>query len=131
MISRRHLRSIATARLRDARVLLRARRYDGAVYLCGYAVEIALKARICRALGWPDFPEDNREFEGYQSLRTHRLDVLLHFSGKEVRVKTRMMAEWSLVEMWRPEMRYRRVGTASRRDAADLITAATRLVSAL
>ena len=131
MISRQQLRSIARARLRDAQALLRARRYDGAVYLCGYAIEIALKARICRALGWPLFPEENREFEGYQSLRTHRLDVLLHFSGMEARIKTRMMAEWSLVEMWRPEMRYRRVGTADRRDAADMVTAATRLVSNL
>jgi hypothetical protein len=99
--------------------------------LCGYAVEIALKARICRTLGWPEFPEDHREFEGYQNLRTHRLDVLLHFSGTETRIKTRMMAEWSLVEMWRPEMRYRRVGTAGRTDAADMITAATRLLTAL
>ena len=131
MISRQQLRSIARARLRDAQVLLRARRYDGAVYLCGYAIEIALKARICRALNWPHFPEENREFEGYQSLRTHRLDVLLHFSGMEARIKTRMMAEWSLVEMWRPEMRYRPVGTAGRRDAADMVTAATRLASNL
>ena len=130
-ISRQQLRSIARARLRDAQALLRARRYDGAVYLCGYAVEIALKARICRALGWADFPEDNREFDGYQSLRTHRLDVLLRFSGLQARVKTRMIAEWSLVEVWRPEMRYRRVGTAGRRDAANMITAATRVVSSL
>ena len=131
MISRQQLRKIARARLQDAQVLRRARRYDGAVYLCGYAVEIALEARICRALRWPAFPEDNREFEGYQSLRTHRLDVLLRFSGMEARVKTSMMAEWSLVEMWRPEMRYRRVGTTGRRDAADMITAATRVVGGL
>ena len=65
-------------------------------YICADTPsKIALKARICRALNWPHFPEENREFEGYQSLRTHRLDVLLHFSGMEARIKTRMMAEWS------------------------------------
>ena len=85
---------------------------ERAVYLCGYSVEVALKARNCRALGWSEFPETSRDFEGYQSLRTHRLDVLLHFSGAEARVKTRFMAEWSIVAMWEPEARYRRVGTA-------------------
>ena len=67
MIARSDLRNIARARLRDAEMLLRARRYDGAVYLCGYSVEIALKARICRTSGWREFPETNRDFEGYQT----------------------------------------------------------------
>jgi len=101
------------------------------VYLCGYSVELALKARICRTLGWSDFPESNREFDGYQSLRTHRLDILLRFSGLEVRIKTRLMAEWSIVAMWEPEARYRRVGTASAADATDLIQAARKVVAAL
>ncbi len=131
MIARLDLRNIARARLRDAEKLLSARRYDGAVYLCGYAVEIALKARICRALGWSEFPETSRDFEGYQSLRTHRLDVLLHFSGVEARIKARLMAEWSIVAMWEPETRYRRVGTASMADASDMIPATKSVVAAL
>ena len=93
MIVRSDLRNIARARLRDAEVLLGNQRYDGAIYLSGYSVEIALKARICRTLGWSGFPETNREFEGYQSLRTHKLDVLLHFSGAEARIKRLFMAE--------------------------------------
>jgi len=56
--SRSDLQKIARARLRDADVLYRAQRYDGAIYLCGYAVEIALKARICKALAW--VPLDGR-----------------------------------------------------------------------
>lgn len=48
MIPKADLKATARARLRDAQVLLRGKRLDGAVYLCGYAVEIALKARICR-----------------------------------------------------------------------------------
>jgi hypothetical protein len=42
MITTKDLRSIAKARLKDAEVLSDAKRYDGAVYLCGYAVEINL-----------------------------------------------------------------------------------------
>jgi hypothetical protein len=39
------LDKLAKARLDDARALLAANRFDGATYLCGYAVELALKAR--------------------------------------------------------------------------------------
>ena len=131
VIARSDLRNIARARLRDAEVLLGARRYDAAVYLCGYAVEIALKARMCRALGWSEFPETRRDFEGYQSLRTHRLDVLLHFSGAETRIKARLMTEWSIVGIWEPEARYRRVGTATAADAVGMIRAARSVLSAL
>ena len=48
MILVAELDGLAAARLEDAKVLLASGRYDGAVYMCGYAVEIALKARICR-----------------------------------------------------------------------------------
>ena len=83
MIATRDLRTIARARLRDAQVLLRAKRFDGAWYLCGYAVELALKARICRTLKWPGFPESAQDFKGLQSVKTHDLDILLRFSGVE------------------------------------------------
>jgi HEPN domain-containing protein len=56
MISTKDLRAIARARLRDAQVLLKAERFDGAFYLSGYAVELALKARICRTLKWRATP---------------------------------------------------------------------------
>jgi enhancing lycopene biosynthesis protein 2 len=42
MIFPSDLRDIAQARLDDADALLQAGRFDGSVYLCGYAVEIAL-----------------------------------------------------------------------------------------
>jgi len=34
---------------------------DGATYLCGYAVEVALKFRICLTLNWPEFPSTGGE----------------------------------------------------------------------
>jgi HEPN domain-containing protein len=34
--------------LEDANALLETGRLESAVYLCGYAVEFALKARICK-----------------------------------------------------------------------------------
>jgi hypothetical protein len=73
MTTKYDLRAIARARLRDAQALLAAKRFDAASYLCGYAVEIALKARICKTLGWDGFPQTAKEFRGFQSVKTHDL----------------------------------------------------------
>jgi HEPN domain-containing protein len=122
MISTKDLRAVACARLRDAQVLLRDKRFDGAFYLCGYAVEIALKARICRTLKWPGFPESAKDFKGFKLLRTHDLEVLLHFSGVEGRVKANYMSDWSKVLDWDPEKRYQAIGLSPPQQAQDMVT---------
>jgi hypothetical protein len=111
--------------------LFRARRFDGAVYLCGYAVELALKARLCRSLRWNAFPETPHEFRGLQSVKTHDLEILLRLSGVEDRIKTSYMAEWSTVLDWDPEKRYQAVGVSTRQQASDMITATARLLGTL
>lgn len=106
------LLAIARARLEDVDVLLQHDRVDGAEYLCGYVVELALKARIRRTLNWQGYPETRREFESYSSFKTHKLEVLLSLTGQEQRVKGEYLGDWSAVEKWDPEARYRRVGQA-------------------
>jgi hypothetical protein len=56
MLTILNLEEISAARLHDAQALYAARRYDGAYYLAGYSLELALKARICKTLNWADFP---------------------------------------------------------------------------
>lgn len=131
MISTKDLRIIGRARLRDAQILLRARRFDGSFYLCGYAVELVLKARICRTLRWPGFPESAQDFKGFQLLRTHDLEILLRFSGAEGRVKANYLAEWSEVLKWHPEKRYQAIGRLTLREAADMVTCLERLLTIL
>lgn len=131
MIGVLDLKSIAKGRLRDAQVLQKAGRFDGSVYMCGYAVEVALKMRACRSLKWLGFPDSRKEFEGLQSFKTHMLETLLHLSGAEARIRSKFVAEWSIVLRWNPEARYQRMGTATKQDAADMIAAAKRLVGAL
>ena len=131
MISTRDLKSAARAYLRDATILLRAKRYDGAYYLCGYSVELALKARICRTLRWSGFPRTRAEFEGRQSLKTHDLEALLQFTGVGARVKAKYFAEWSLVLNWNPEKRYQKTGNSTQQDAADMVASAEKLLGAL
>ncbi len=131
MISTQDLRKIGRARLQDAQVLLKAKRFDGAFYLCGYAVELMLKARICRTLKWANFPETRGEFQGYQSLKTHDLEVLLRFSGAEGAVRSKNLAEWSTVLNWDPEKRYQQIGQMTAPQAADMITSVQRLLKIL
>jgi HEPN domain len=131
VISIRELDSIAAARLEDAKSLLAAGRFDGAVYLCGYAVEVSLKARICRVLNWPEFPSSGGEFQAYRSFQTHELDVLLRLSGQEGRIKQNHFALWNVVAVWKAESRYNVVGTAQQLDAIAMIQATEDLLSIL
>lgn len=131
MILPTELRAIARARLKDAEALLSAGRYDGAVYLCGYSVEIGLKARICRTLRWDGFPSTSKEFEDYRSFKTHNLDVLLHLSGAEKKIKPTYLTAWSFVAGWEPDTRYKQIGTATSTEAADMINSAKILLRVL
>ena len=131
MISVAELDDIARARLEDAKALLTAGRFDGASYLCGYAVEAALKARICRTLNWTEFPSTGGEFQAYRSFQTHELDVLLRLSGQQARVRQDHFPLWSAVAVWKAESRYNVVGTAERPDATAMIHAAEELLTVL
>jgi HEPN domain-containing protein len=131
MLSARDLASVARARLKDAKVLLSGKRYEGAVYLCGYAVEIALKARVVKTLKWSGFPETNKEFAGLLSFKSHDLDVLLSLSGWEPRIRTKLLAEWSVVNQWDPESRYERPGNVTEGQAVAMVGSAGKIVGVL
>ena len=123
MITRADLRKTAREYLAAAALLRNQRKYDVAVYLCGYAAEIALKDRICITLHWPGFPETGGEFRELSSFKTHNLEILLHLSGAEHRIKPALNADWSIVTKWNPEQRYSPRGTKTLTDANDMIKA--------
>ena len=90
MIAITDLHGTAREYLRAAKLLRNRGSYDIAVYLCGYAVEIALKARICRTLRWTTgFPESATEFKAKSNLKTHDFEGLLEFTAIQERVKLR------------------------------------------
>jgi hypothetical protein len=125
------LDKIARARLEDAETLFAAGRFDGATYVCGYAVEVALKARICRTLNWPEFPSTGVEFQAYRSFQTHELDVLLRLSGQEPRVKENHFTLWNAVANWKAESRYNVIGTAQPGNSGAMIQATEALLAVL
>jgi hypothetical protein len=95
------LHELAEERLADAEALYDAKRYEGAFYICGYAVEVALKKKICTTLGWSEYPTSGKL---YVSFKTHDLEFLLHLSGVEKNFV--LSAEWSIVMKWGVEIRY-------------------------
>lgn len=129
MIGTDELITIARERLNDAETLLNANRFEGAVYLCGYSIEIALKHKICKTLNWAGFPSSNREFDNYRSLKTHDLDVLLSFTGIETILKVTYIVEWSAIRIWNPEARYQPIGMIDPAKASLMINSAKTLIS--
>jgi len=121
------IEEIIQARLIDAEVLLDASRFDGSVYLCGYAIELGLKARICKTLQWDEYPTSGK----YSTFKTHDLDVLLHLTGLEDKVKLKHMAEWFIVAQWNPEARYKPIGSIKKDDAKEMLDSAKELIKLL
>lgn len=131
MLTIAELRSISASRIDEAQALLDAGHYDGVVYLCGYAVELALKARICETLSWAGYPSTSREFRELQSFRTHNLRLLLRLSGQDSRIKGAAPDVRSNVSRWNPELRYLVPGSTSESSASDLLSQVKLIVGVL
>ncbi len=104
------------------------------VNIWGYAIELSLKARICKTLKWSGFPSTNNEFQNYQSFKVHNLDVLLHLSGMEDEIKINNpnhMADWSNVSTWNPESRYKTNSLTSELEVTTMLNSVKRLITVL
>lgn len=125
MIPKERLKWLSHQRILDAEILVDNERYLSALYLSGYAIEVALKYNICKMYSFGrGFPENNKEFLTYEKrfatmenipeiikelkdIRHHNLSELLKYSGREKRVKENSYDEWENVSItWNPQMRY-------------------------
>jgi hypothetical protein len=92
--------AVARIRLQDANVLLEHRRFLGALYLAGYAIECALKWAVTQRQGPAYLPRE---------LEVHKWDDLVQEAGLDRSLKANaplsaMFTESA--ELWRPELRY-------------------------
>jgi len=131
LIPKAALKRIAKTRLGDATVLLNNHRLDGASYLCGYAVEVALKLRICELRNWEGQPEDDSEDPGWRALMTHNLDNLLQLANVQREVLPKCYSDWQILRQWHPATRYDPIGSVSRGQAAGFIQAADRILKVI
>lgn len=99
------LKELSIERLADAKALFSAGRFEGTFYICGYAIEMALKYKICKTLDWDEFPVSGKGNEKHKSFKTHKFEDLLHYSGAK-KQKNTLIAEWSVVMKWDSEIRY-------------------------
>lgn len=121
MATREQLQQLARLRLREAEVLFDAACYDGCAYLCGYVVEMALKARICATLGVTDYPEKGSRLK--DAFRTHDFDDLRLLAGMDraFTANANLLANWSVASKWKPERRYEPVGTYNQNTALQIL----------
>jgi hypothetical protein len=146
MISEQELKQLVTEKLTDTEALISKKRYNAAIYIVGYALEIGLKLKICNILKFDKgFPENKNEFKAYlsesnenvdllrsisniQEIRNHDLDKLLFYSGVEYKIKLNFIEEWSKVASWNPEMRYKILAT-TKEDATEKAIATKKIIN--
>jgi HEPN domain-containing protein len=123
MATKADLQKLAALRLREAESLFQAGLYDGCVYLCGYVVELALKACICKTLNEPQYPDTFLK----SVFRTHEFDELAVLAGIKAELaaqknaNTALSINWNLATQWKPERRYQPEGTFTKGDAESVL----------
>lgn len=134
MITHTQLKKIAEHRFEDGVILYNQERNGGSIYLLGYAVEMGLKAIVCKNLGLHGVPNTMDEFTSVKNtlndMITHNLDNLLKLCAGTVQrdVKSTLFSEWSTVQGWKPEMRYEPVNKYLRREAGHMQSATRKLL---
>jgi HEPN domain-containing protein len=124
MAARQELQALARLRLREAEALFAAGLYDGCAYLCGYVVELALKARICATLSIGEYPEKGSRLK--DAFRTHDFDDLKLLGGMEQEFSAShpvRWANWLVATKWEPGWRYKPEGSYDRAVAEAILNA--------
>lgn len=117
------MKALAKLRLKEAESLFDAGLYNGTAYLCGYAAEFALKARICKLLEINDYPDSGKMKQVYAVHDLVQLLLLAGLGSKLGIADVNLQANWSIVKEWNPEKRYRPSGSVSRSEAERLLNA--------
>jgi HEPN domain-containing protein len=119
------LKSLAILRLEEAEKLYTDGYYDGACYLGGYCIELALKARICTLLNLTEYPHTG---DIGKAFKTHKLDDLITLAGLKIELVQKRMdrnfdAAWNLIFQWSEIWRYEPKGTQTESKAANFLSA--------
>jgi HEPN domain-containing protein len=119
-VNRADLQKLAEERLEEAEVLLRAKKYSGAYYLAGYAVECALKACLAKRTRRHDFPEKPFADKCY----THDVEKLAVLAQLKTAIEADplLKANWIVVKDWNEQARYERKTRAKAQELYDAIT---------
>jgi HEPN domain-containing protein len=123
MATRDQLKALAHLRLREAEALFAAGLYDGCAYLCGYVVELALKACICATLNIDEYPDRGRLKGAFFVHDFDDLKLVAGMEGEFTAGRPALLANWSIASKWRPERRYEPEGTYDKGAAEEILNA--------
>jgi HEPN domain-containing protein len=119
-VNRADFQKLADLRIEEAEVLLKAKKYSGAYYLAGYAVECALKACIAKKSKRYDYPDKQLAQKCY----THNVEELVVVAGLQANLKADadLQLHWAVVKDWSEQTRYERKTRAEAQALYDAIT---------
>lgn len=124
VVTQAEFRALADVRLAEAKGLLDLGMWDGAYYLTGYAVEVALKACIIKKLMATDaFPKKSFSTDCY----THSVESLLDLAGLHsaravaTAADPSLSTNWGLSKDWSEQKRYHRITEAEARALYDAV----------
>jgi HEPN domain-containing protein len=117
-------------RLDDARALLNAVRWRGAMYMAGYAIECLLKTKLMRMFDCRHLRELEQELQsrgalpGQTTVFTHQLEILLRLTKglDRLRQNEPLWRMFNIVNRWIPAWRYT-ADLSNRSDAEDFVEA--------
>jgi HEPN domain-containing protein len=120
-VNRSDLQKLADMRIEEAEILLKAKKYAGAYYLAGYAVEFAFKACIAKKTRRYDYPDKQL----VQKCYTHKVEELVVLAGLKAALHADpdLQRNWGVVRDWDEESRFERKTTRAEAQALyDAIT---------
>jgi HEPN domain-containing protein len=117
-------------RLDDARALLKAARWRGAMYMAGYGIECLLKTKLMRLFECRHLRELEEELLRRRALParatvfTHQLEMLLRLAMVMDRLRQNnvLWRDFNVVNRWVPAWRYT-ADLSNREDAEDFVQA--------
>lgn len=124
MLNRKTLKELSKIRLIEAKTLLDNNYYNGAYYLSGYIIELAIKACIAKKTSKYEFPD----LETVRNSYTHDLKQLLKTASlwvqfdSDIKINSGLQINWSIVKDWSESSRYEK---HTKQEAEDILSAVT------
>ena len=138
--------AVSETRMQEAETLHQANLYEGAIYLAGYSLELAFKAKICERLGIPNLFHEGfvqayrkgvsgMEFDRASDFRrffmVHDIAKLFLLSGLSTQYEQdkvtnpSLLTSWTCICLtkWSEQVRYELRGQRTEIESADFIKA--------
>lgn len=119
-------KKLAATRLKEAKILYKSRRYSGAYYLAGYAIELGIKAFYCKSVKKCTFPP---KVKVVAELYKHDLNELMKACAlnrefnKDAQSDNSLQSNWGTVKDWSVESRYSQINKSDSKSMINSVEA--------